>query len=367
MTSKTTFALADAQHLIARAHGFPNWSAFVSHIEDIAGSDPAARAFEDAADAVVEGDAAALAALIRARPALIHARSTREHRVTLLHYVAANGVEDFRQKTPPNAVEIARMLLEAGAEPDAIAGTYGGDNYQTTMNLLVSSVHPAMRGVQSTLAETLLDFGAAINGVDDDESPIMTALAFGYIDAAETLARRGARVDTVLTAAALGDAELVESMVIEGGTLRPRVPLVAPTWLGLPRDPKSHAALALVWASRFGRAAVVKQLLDKGVDPAAHDTMSMTALHWAAGHGHLDVVSMLLRFHPPLEATNQWGGTVLDSTVYLAVNDPSRGVDYVPVIELLLAAGADARAVTPFPTGDPRLDEVLRRSQGRRP
>jgi hypothetical protein len=27
--------------------------------------------------------------------------STRAHRSTLLHYISANGVEDFRQKTPP--------------------------------------------------------------------------------------------------------------------------------------------------------------------------------------------------------------------------------------------------------------------------
>ena len=30
------------------------------------------------------------------------------HRATLLHYVGANGVEAYRQKTPPNATEIAR-------------------------------------------------------------------------------------------------------------------------------------------------------------------------------------------------------------------------------------------------------------------
>ena len=59
---------------------------------------------------------------------------------------AANGVEDYRQKTPPNAIEIARALLEAGAEVDALAETYGGGRGQTTMNLLVSSAHPDIAG-----------------------------------------------------------------------------------------------------------------------------------------------------------------------------------------------------------------------------
>jgi hypothetical protein len=33
-----------------------------------------------------------------------------------LHYIGANGVEGERQKTPANAVEVARILLDAGAE-----------------------------------------------------------------------------------------------------------------------------------------------------------------------------------------------------------------------------------------------------------
>ena len=44
----------------------------------------------------------------------------------LLHYVAANGVEDFRQKTPDNIVEIAELLLDAGAEVNAESNAYGG-------------------------------------------------------------------------------------------------------------------------------------------------------------------------------------------------------------------------------------------------
>jgi hypothetical protein len=38
----------------------------------------------------------------------------------LLIYVGANGVEDERQRTPANVVEIAQMLLDA--EVDAEAG-----------------------------------------------------------------------------------------------------------------------------------------------------------------------------------------------------------------------------------------------------
>ena len=173
------------------------------------------------------------------KPPLIHARSERTHRSTLLHYVAANGIEDFRQKTPPNAVTIARCLLEAGAEVDALSNSYGGGRHQTTMNLLVSSTHPAEAGLQPALVETLVDFGAAINGLDDDSSPLMTALAFGYRDAAETLERRGARVDSVLAASGLGQLDLIRQFVVDKHSLRAGVPLVKPAWMSIPPDPKS--------------------------------------------------------------------------------------------------------------------------------
>src|SRR5687768_7692092 len=110
------FALADAQLLIARAHGFESWPAFAAAVEPPVETDPVRREFEAAADAVVNGDLATLESLVRGNPDLVRARSFRVHGATLLHYVAANGVEDFRRKTPPNAVAIAGFVREWGVE-----------------------------------------------------------------------------------------------------------------------------------------------------------------------------------------------------------------------------------------------------------
>jgi Ankyrin repeats (3 copies)/Ankyrin repeat len=290
----------DAESRLAYAHGFDTWEAFVRHV---AGED---RAFEAAADAVVGGEEAAIDL------DLVHARSTRRHHATLLHYVAANGVEDFRQLTPPNAVEIARRLLDAGADVDALADTYGGGPEQTTINLLVSSAHPAEAGVQSALVELLLDRGAAIDGLENDCSPLMTALGFGYLETAETLVRRGARVDNIAAAAALGRLDLVRDHT--------------------PTDQ------ALIWAAKFGRTAVVEVLLDHGADITARE--DLMPLHWAAAFGHLDTIDALLARGAPLEARNVYGGTVLDSTLWFVFNAPVPGVDYPSVIRRLIAAGA---------------------------
>ena len=359
------FTLADAQLLIAGAHGFASWAAFVAAVEPPAETNPAQREFEAAADAVVNGDLATLEALVRRNPDLVHARSLRVHGATLLHYVAANGVEDFRQKTPPNALAVTRLLLEAGAEVDGLANTYGGDKYQTTMNLLVSSTHPAEAGLQAPLVHLLLDYGAAINGLDDDGSPLLTAMAFDYGPSVDALARRGARIDNVVTAAAVGREDLVRSLVVDRQTLRGALPIRAPRWFKWPESARAHIELALLFACGFGREPVAKFLLDQGVDPAARDGNAMTALHWAAASRCLGLVKLLIERGAPLEVRNTWGGTVLDSTVWFAVNSPRTtscsSHDYPAVIEALLAAGADRAVVTPFPTGDPGLDEVLRR------
>jgi ankyrin repeat protein len=314
---------ADAQRLLARAHGFEDWAEFAEHVDGIAGN-----TFEAAADAVVDGDEATLGALLRADPGLAGARSARRHHATLLHYVAANGVEDFRQKSPPNAVAIATLLLDAGAEVDALADTYGGGPVQTTLNLLVSSVHPANAGVQAALADLLADRGAAIDGVAGDGSPLMTALAFGYPAAAAVLAARGARVDSVLVAAGLGRLDVVRARAGEGRVL-------ADPWGGEITDPEG---LALVWAARYGHLAVVELLLDRGVPSTALG--DMTPLHWAAAHGHMSVIELLLARGAPLEVRNEYGGTVLSSTRWFADNAPVAGVDYARVIRRLVDAGA---------------------------
>jgi ankyrin repeat protein len=352
------FGLADAQFVIARAHGFENWSDFAIHITGP--RDAVGREFEAAADAVVDGDIDALRSMLHDKPGLIRARSPRSHKVTLLHYVAANGVEDFRQKTPPNAIEVARVLLENGAEVDAIAETYGGGKGQTTMNLLVSSAHPAGAGLQGKLAEVLLDHGASINGLEDDGSPIMTAVGFWYGDTAETLARRGARLDNAVVAAAVGRLDVVKRMVIDKETLSSDVRVHETVWYKVPRDAKSQIEMAAAKAAHFRRYEIVDFLLGIGVSPRAKDLDDMTLLHWAAGTGNLELVDRLVKAGAQLEAENRWGGTVLGSTTHAVMHGPVPGADYVATIEALLRLGADVRWAD-YPTGNAGVDAVLAR------
>lgn len=244
--------------------------------------------FEASVDALVSGDLAALESFLQSDPALVRARSSRPHRATLLHYIAANGVEDERQKTPANAVAIARMLLERGAEVDATAYMYRAE--QTTMHMLVSSAHPAKAGLQVALVDVLADFGAEVDG------PLTTALAHGYRDAAEALVRRGASISNLAIAAGLGRAELAARMLAEA-------------------DPETrHRALAL--AAQHGHAAIVALLLDAGENPNRFNPPGFhahsTPLHQAAFAGHESVVRLLVERGADAEARDSiYHGTPL--------------------------------------------------------
>jgi ankyrin repeat protein len=276
---------ADAQLALARWYDFGDWPAVVAFAAAVSAENSAVARFEAAVEAVVDGDVEGLKAMLREDPALVRARSTRVthfdppvHGAMLLHYVAANGVEGYRQRTPPNAVDVAKALLEAGAEADALADLYGGRC--TTMALLVSSCHPARAGVQVALAETLLDFGASLEGKGEGNwtSPLMTALAFGYHDAAAALIRRGARVDRLEAAAGLG-------LLADATRLLPAA------------DAESrHRAVAL--AAQHGHVNIVRLLLDAGEDPNRYNPdgnhSHSTPLHQAVWAGQEAVVRLMV-------------------------------------------------------------------------
>ena len=294
-------SLDDARLAIARFYDFLDWPSLVAYIDAVSHEGPVFE-FESAVEAVVNGDLAVLEDALRRAPALVHARSSRvccfdppAHRAALLHYVAANGVEAYRQKTPANAVEIARALLQAGSAPDALADMYGSEC--TTMAMLVSSSHPARAGLQVPLVELLLDFGADIEGRGTRKwgGPLVTALTFGMSDAAEALARRGARID-LMAAAGLGLTDEAFRLLPSAST------------------ETRHRALSL--AAQQGHADVVRALLDAGEDPNRYNPEGnhphCTPLHQAVLGGHLAVVRLLIARGARLDIEDTiWHGTPL--------------------------------------------------------
>ena len=257
--------------------------------------------FEAACDAIVVGDAPTLRSLLARDPSLVHARSRFAHHQTLLQHVAANGIEHNRQwQSPRNAVEIAEILLAAGAGPDVTCDSYGGGS--TAMTLLVSSAHPAAAGVQGDLVEALCRGGAKPDGPNDDGMPLWSAIVGWYPRAADALVRCGARVDNLLFAAAVGDLRAVEGYFDASGRL---VPDRAYGWgralaLARPRppehalDPRHMLEYALHWAAAHRRRSVVEFLLTKNPDPRIREPIwNNTALDCARYGGDVDVIALI--------------------------------------------------------------------------
>jgi ankyrin repeat protein len=319
--------LAGAQFFVARCHGFTSWLNFIKHLEALSSVNSPVSKFELAVDAIVDGDVATLSKLLRENPELVWTRSTREHRSTLLHYISANGVEDFRQKTPKNIVEIARLLLDAGADVNAGSEAYGGRS--ATLGLTSTSCHPLEAGVQIPLMELLMERGAIIDGPDGGNA-VIDSLHNGRGEAAELFAKHGARLD-LEGAAGLGRLDVMRSFFNDDGSLRP------------PATPKQMKD-GFAWACEFGRTAVVDFLLQRGIEVDAklpHN--GQTGLHWAAFGGHATTVKLLLKRGAPVEAKDEsFGGTPLGWALYGWGNSSvmaQRG-HYYEVVALLVRAGA---------------------------
>jgi hypothetical protein len=192
----------------------------VRYVRNATDVDSVEAQFEEAADAIVTGDIERLRELLHSKPELVHMRSSREHRGTLLHYVSANGVEGYRQKTPKNIVEITDVLLRAGSDVDAEADVYQGNC--TALGLVATSVHPQSSGVQQPLMQLLLDRGASMNkpGLAGGQSPLVLACFHnGQPEAARFLADHGAPLD-LETAAGVGRLGLVKSFFDADGSLK---------------------------------------------------------------------------------------------------------------------------------------------------
>ncbi len=320
--------LAAARFFVARGHGFASWPKFARHLEALGRAHSPVSQFEAAVDAIVGGDRAALEKLLSENPGLARARSTREHRSTLLHYVSANGVEDFRQKTPKNIVAIAKLLLAAGADVNAESDAYGGRS--TTLGLTATSCHPEAAGVQLPLMELLIGQGAAIDSAEG-AGAVNGCLHNGRGQAAEFLASRGARLD-LEGAAGTGRIEAVKSFFTDDGSLKP------------PATPQQMRD-GFAWACEFGRTSVVDFLLQRGMDLEAklrHD--GQTGLHWAACGGHADTVKLLLERGAPVGAIDEsYGGTPLGWALYAWGNSTETHASlgrYYEVVALLARAGA---------------------------
>ena len=269
-----TFRLSDAQLVIARERGFPSWARLKRHVEKPTRTDQLQllhheriedATFRHAVDLVDAGDVQGLEAHLRQHPGLARQRVVFEggnyfRNPTLLEFVAENPVR--RGTLPRNITEVARVILDAGADRSAL---------DEALMLVATGSVPRECGVQIPLINLLCDHGA------NPATAIEATAVHGEFDALRALLARGAQI-TLPVAAALGRTDDARGL------------------LGKSDPNERHLALAL--GSQFGHAEIVRLLLDSGEDPNRFNPVGghshSTPLHQAAGNGHLEVVKILL-------------------------------------------------------------------------
>jgi ankyrin repeat protein len=250
--------------------------------------------FHPAVAAVRSGDLDKFRTAVEADPSLATARSSHSH-PTLLQCVALDG------NGKPNNVEMARLLMDAGAPLDEPF-------------VAAASINNA------PVAELLLEHGAAIDGTGG-WSPIEEALYWNSRDTLALLLERGARVRNLRIAAGLGRTDLIAEFFDRDGALKPEAGRIdwpfgsldaiecssldqsvrreladrVRTWS---QDRQGIIDNAFVYACMHGHVDAAELLLAKGASinaiPGGFD-FAGTGLHYAALNGHRAMVEFLLQ------------------------------------------------------------------------
>ena len=287
--------LSDAQLAIARESGFASWARLKRHIEkpmltdrlDLPHHERIKDAtFRRAVDMVDAGDAEGLRRYLREHPELVHQHIAFEgwnyfHNPTLLEFVAGNPVR--HETLPKNIVEVARVIMDAGAERDKSA-------LNKTLELVATGRVARECGVQLRLLDLLCERGA------DPNSAIHGAGLHGEAEAVDTLLGLGART-TLAIAAALGRSDEFRRLLSGSGS------------------DERHLAMSV--AAGCGRVELMRMLLDVGEDPNRYNPVGghshTTPLHQAAAIGNLDMVRLLVERGARVEMKDiLWHGTPAD-------------------------------------------------------
>lgn len=246
--------------------------------------------FHPAIAAIKSGVLTRLIAHLSQDPSLATARSSTSH-PTLLQCLALDAVD------VPNKVEMAQVLIDAGAEINGPLGAAACiDNVE--------------------IAALLLDSGAPINGAGS-WSPLEEALYWNNRGVINLLLERGATMHNLRIASGLGRTDLIESFFGRDGSLKPEagkidwpfgelresnlnckikeaLPAKVDAWSDDPGDIINNA---FVYACMHNHIEAARLLLQKGADvnaiPPGFD-FSGTGLHYAAVNGHRPMAEFLI-------------------------------------------------------------------------
>jgi ankyrin repeat protein len=414
----TKAALADAQIVIAREHGFESWPKFAKHVAALA-RDPAF-IWKSAEEALINADAAALDVLLRENERMFREEqapsfgsgglrpdySGGDVRTVLAsnhHFESwdqfADHVEAGKRKDSQvaqfeaavdaivrgDAAMLQRLLQQ---NPSLIRARSTRKHHATLLHYAGSNGVEYFRQKCPknivAMVKILLGAGAEVDATADmygkdttlglAATSIHPVISGVQIPLLETLLDAGAAMDSMVGASSVvagclhnGRPQAAEFFAARGARLDleaaagvGRLDLVrsffTPDGSLKPGATKAQMNDGFMWACEYGRTAVVEFLLDQGMDVrAAGRPHGQTGLHWATYGGHMDIVELLLQRNAPVDVKDErFQGTPLEWAIHGWRDRPIEGPRR-PYDELVVLLVSAGAQVSPELLTDERV------------
>ena len=254
-------------------------------------------------DVIAAGNTDRVVRLIRANPELLLEKDDTTTEDFPLHTAAIHG-----------QLEIARMLLDAGAEVDAL------DSDAST------PLHDAALRGHAEVVALLLERGADVHRRDFNGAYSLSFAVSGgdttvirqVVDAGADFYHRARNGFTLLHFAAMRGLEDLTDQILESGEHVDVRTMYGDT--------------PLRWAVVRNQQGMMRKLLAHGADPNARGQDGSTPLMRAAARGNLEVGRSLLAWGADVHSVDNWGRTALFETCWEG---------HAEFASMLLARGAE--------------------------